>query len=237
MQSGCESTGSARILEWLWRMPWQRKLRNDLSCIDQLVRPGSNQGRVKLTTLELMVLSLEDRRFFHHFGIDLRSVARELLKLMKGKKHGGASTIDMQFVRTATGYKAQTLKRKLYEGLLAILIQFRHCKIEILESYLACAYFGFGLTGAAMTAHKLFGKTADQLNLTEAALMSALLARPRPSHAPLVWRRRVETRARYAIEVYMSGKIGLPSRMRSAAIISPPLQPGEARKLEFPENV
>jgi penicillin-binding protein 2A len=218
-------------------MRWQKKLQDDLLCVDRLVRPASMESRAALNWLELMVLTLEDRRFFRHFGVDLRSVAREVINFMRGKKHGGASTIDMQFVRTATGYKAQTLKRKLYEGLLAILIQFRYGKTEILESYLACAYFGAGMTGAGMTAQKLFGKTADQLDLTEAALMSAMLARPRPSRASLVWQKRIETRARYAIGVYMSGKLRLPRRMRSAVAVSSLLQPGELRNLEFPEIV
>jgi penicillin-binding protein 2A len=218
-------------------MRWQKKLQDDLSRIDRLVRPSSVESRVALNWLELMVLTLEDRRFFHHFGVDPRSVAREVIKLMKGKKYGGASTIDMQFVRTATGYKARTLERKLYEVLLAILIQFRYGKIKILESYLACAYFGFGLTGAEMTAQKLFGKSASQLDLIEAALMSAMLVHPRPSRASLVWQRRIEKRAAYAIEVYLSGKLRLPHQMRSALPVSPPLQPGKQRELEFPEIV
>jgi membrane carboxypeptidase/penicillin-binding protein PbpC len=215
-------------------MLWQKKLQDDLSSIDRLVRPRSMQSRVALNGLDLMVLSLEDRRFFHHFGVDPRSVAREVMKLMKGKKYGGASTIDMQFVRTATGYRAQTFKRKLYEVLLAIVIQFRYDKTEILESYLACAHFGFGLTGAETTARKLFGKALNQLELTEAALMSAMLARPRPSRASLVWQRRIETRAAYAIEVYMSGKLRLPRQMRTALTVFSSLPPGEQRKLEFP---
>jgi penicillin-binding protein 2A len=218
-------------------MRWQKKLQDDLSRVDRLVRPSSMESRVALNGLELMVLSLEDRRFFRHFGVDPRSVAWEVIKLMRGKKYGGASTIDMQFVRTATGYRALTLKRKLYEVLLAMLIQFRYKKIEILESYLACAHFGFGLTGAEATAQKLFGKAVNQLDLTEAALMSAMLARPRPLRASLVWQRRIETRAAYAIEVYMSGKLRLPRQMCSASTVSSPLQPGKQRKIEFPEIV
>lgn len=218
-------------------MRWQKKLQDDLSCVDRLVLTRTGESRAALSGLELMVLSLEDRRFFLHFGVDPWSVAREVIKLTKGRKYGGASTIDMQFVRTATGYREQTLKRKLYEVLLAILIQFRYKKIEILESYLACAHFGSGLTGAEATARKLFGKAADRLDFTEAALMSAMLARPRSSRASLAWQRRIETRAEYAIEVYLAGKLRLSRQMRVASTASFPVQPGERRKFEFPQIV
>jgi len=218
-------------------MRWQRKLQDDLSCVDRLVRRDSRGSRVSLSALEVMVLSLEDRRYFRHFGVDPWSVAREVMKLIRGKKYGGASTIDMQFVRTATGYRAHTLKRKLYESLLATMIQFRYHKIEILESYLACAYFGFRLRGAETTARKLFGKSANQLALNEAALISAMLVYPRPSGASVEWQRRVETRAAYAMEVYMSGKLHLPGQMRSALPVSAPVQRWERPKIEFPEIV
>jgi membrane peptidoglycan carboxypeptidase len=213
------------------------KLQDDLSRVDRLIRSVSMESRAALTRLELMVLSLEDRRFFFHFGVDPWSVAREVMKLLSGRKFGGASTIDMQFVRTATGYRAPTLKRKLYEILLAMLIQFRYDKFAILESYLACAHFGYDLAGADTTSQKLFGKSVNQLDFCEAAFISAMLARPRPSRATVEWQRRVETRAAYAIQVYMSGKVRLPRRVRSALPVPPPLEPGEPPKVDVPETV
>ena len=68
-----------------------------------------------LSSLEVMVLILEDRRFFQHHGVDFISCVRELSRALLLKSHGGASTIDMQLVRTATGYRERTLRRKLYE--------------------------------------------------------------------------------------------------------------------------
>jgi len=205
----------------LGRMNWHAKLKRDLSRIDQSLRRTSKESRVALSKLELMVLVLEDRRFLGHVGVDILSVAREVIKLAAGRKYGGASTIDMQFVRTVTGYRAHTLKRKLYEALLAILIQFRYGKIDILESYLACAYFGSGLSGAEMAAQKVFGKAANELSLTEAAFVSAMLAHPRPSNAPLVWECRIRARAAYAMEVYMSRKLRLRRQSRSPLIVRP----------------
>jgi membrane peptidoglycan carboxypeptidase len=112
----------------------------------------------QLTTLEKLTLALEDRRFFSHRGIDLKSALRECLRAILRRRHGGASTIDMQLVRTATGYRELTLSRKLYEILLAVLIQFRYSKIVILRSYLRCAYFGWNLRGENAAAKKVFGR-------------------------------------------------------------------------------
>src|SRR5260221_147519 len=69
----------------------------------------------QLDVLEIMVLISEDRRFFRHHGFDLKSVAREVFRLLTFRRHGGASTIDMQLIRTITGYRKRTISRKLYE--------------------------------------------------------------------------------------------------------------------------
>jgi membrane carboxypeptidase/penicillin-binding protein len=67
-----------------------------------------------LISVEKMVLVLEDRRFFSHRGFDLQSAIREVSRAIAVQPHGGASTIDMQLVRTATGYRQRTIGRKLY---------------------------------------------------------------------------------------------------------------------------
>ena len=216
-------------------MNWLKKLQDDLSRVDRFVLRGTIEDRAALNWLELMVLCLEDRRFFRHCGVDFRSIAREMIRLLERRRHGGASTIDMQFVRTATGYRKLNLKRKLYEVLLAILIQFRYRKRTILQSYLACAHFGSSLTGAQMTAQKLFSKNINDLCLTEAALMSAMLARPRPLQASHLWQRRIEKRAAYAIEVYRRGKLRLPQIVRSALAVQIPFELDREWKPEFPQ--
>ena len=171
-----------------------------------------------LTALELMTIALEDRRFFHHPGVDARSVLRETLRVLTGRKHGGASTIDMQFVRTVTGFRAPTVKRKVYEAFLALVIQFRHKKLEILRSYLACAYFGSGLIGANAAAQKIFNKNADRLGIEEASLISAMLAYPRPLHGLPRWEQRARRRAAYAVTVFARRKRRLAGPYEMAAM-------------------
>ena len=199
------------IPDWAESSTWFARLRSDLSRIDQNVRrldvrPLPHSPAARLTALELMTIAIEDRRFFHHPGVDVLSILREAIKVLKGRKHGGASTIDMQFVRTVTGYRAPTMKRKIYEGFLALVIQSRHKKLEILRSYLDCAFFGSGLIGANAAAQRVFNKNADRLSLEEASFISAMLAYPRPLQGLPRWEQRARRRAAYAVAVFESRK-------------------------------
>lgn len=151
-----------------------------------------------LDDLEILVLLLEDRRFYTHFGVDYLSVIRELWRASTLRKHGGASTIDMQLVRTATGYKAHTLRRKVYEMLLAYLLNFKYRKIEILRLYLDRAFFGSGLIGINQASQGLYGRHPSDLNFDEKALLAAMLVYPKPRSPEIEWTRKVRRRADYA---------------------------------------
>jgi Transglycosylase/N-acetylmuramoyl-L-alanine amidase len=197
---------------------WLARLQNDLSRIHQYVLPLPRSSSVRLTALELMTIALEDRRFFYHPGVDVPSVVREAIKALRGRRHGGASTIDMQFVRTATGFRAPTFSRKTYEMFLALVIQFRYKKLEILRSYLACAYFGSGLIGANAAAQRLFNKDADRLSFEEASLISAMLAYPRPLDGLPRWEQRARRRAAYAVAVFAARKSRLAGQYKVAPL-------------------
>lgn len=151
-----------------------------------------------LLPVEKMVLILEDRRFFHHNGVDLRSLLREIGRAALLQPHGGASTIDMQFVRTATGFKDKTIRRKMYEIFLAHLIQFRYNKIEILRSYLDCAFFGSRIFGIKKICNRVYHKSPADLSLTEAAEIASMLVYPKPLFPTAKWRAKVSRRADYA---------------------------------------
>lgn len=154
-----------------------------------------------LTELETVILLLEDRRFFQHRGIDWRSVAREIWKMCMLKKFGGASTIDMQFVRTRTGYRKRCLRRKLYEMLLALLLQGRMNKISILRTYLGIVYLGSGITGIQSGAQKVFGKEVFELSDYESACLAAMMVYPRPLKPTSNWQARVDRRAKYGLHL------------------------------------
>jgi hypothetical protein len=186
---------------------WMLKVHGDLLRIHWKVVRWSAYSPEKLTNLEKMVIVLEDRRFPIHPGVDWRSVLREMVRALTFRRHGGASTIDMQFVRTVTGYRNKTLRRKAYEVLLAFLIQYRYRKIEILRSYLACAFFGSHLIGAKRAAMKVFGTAyPDNLDLAQAAYIAAMLVYPRPKIETELWRVKVSRRANYGMMIYLANK-------------------------------
>jgi len=182
------------------------RLHGDLFTIELYIKKSLVYSSDSLTMVEKLTLVLEDRRFFNHQGIDLVSCIREIFRAITFRRHGGASTIDMQLVRTATGYRERTFRRKLYEMLLAWLLQFRYSKIVILRSYLACAFFGSHLIGAESAARKLFNRPANDLSLDEAAVVAALLVYPRPRTPTASWMSRVERRAKYGKRIYVSNK-------------------------------
>ena len=160
----------------------------------------------QLSIVEIMVLISEDRRFFQHRGFDVRSMFRELLRLLTFRRHGGASTIDMQLVRTITGYRERTLRRKLYEIFLAWLIQFRFNKFEILRSYLDRAFYGSHLKGIRAASRKMFAKYPDALSIEEAAEIASMLVYPRPLSPTTAWERKIKRRANYIIRLYPAMK-------------------------------
>lgn len=164
-----------------------------------------------LTTLEKMVLLLEDRRFFQHVGYDYKALVREVIKAISGRKFGGASTIDMQLFRTASDRYERTLRRKVRELVEVIALQRRFTKIQILRTYLSLAYFGTGLKGALQAAIALYPCEFDENDLLEdlsrlsadqAARLAALLVYPKPRVPNPDWLAKVARRTDYALTLY-----------------------------------
>ncbi|MGV1904094.1 biosynthetic peptidoglycan transglycosylase [Agrobacterium cavarae] len=179
---------------------WLIGVHRDLFTIDDFIVEDVSVN--PLNQAEKMILILEDRRYFTHIGIDYRSVLRELFRKLMLKKHGGASTIDMQFVRTATGYKNFSLKRKIYEMFLSFVIQFRYTKIQIFRSYMRYAFFGSGIRGIDDAAWQLYQKNTDALDLQEAATIAAMLVYPKPLVPTSTWHVNINRRANYAMKLY-----------------------------------
>jgi membrane peptidoglycan carboxypeptidase len=176
-----------------------------------LVRTATSLARLRqaaipqcshnLTNLEQLVIVLEDRRFLKHRGLDWRSGAREILKAVTFRRHGGASTIEMQYVRTVTERYERTISRKLQEIVLAFLINYHLDKVTLLRSYLAKAYFGTGLWGADAAAMEMFGKSARGLSIEESAIIASMLVYPRPRVPTPAWQKKVDRRAKYGIRL------------------------------------
>lgn len=166
-----------------------------------------------LSNIEIMVLLLEDRRFFEHVGFDWRSIFREVAQAIRGKRHGGASTIDMQLFRTASNRYERTIRRKVREIIGVIVMQRKFSKIEILRTYLQVAYFGTGLEGVSDAIKAMFPELAyspweepSELTLEQAATIASLLVYPKPRIINANWSTKVRRRADYGIMLYRREK-------------------------------
>jgi len=125
------------------------------------------------------VVAIEDHRFFEHSGIDPRSIARALERdIERGEIAQGGSTITQQYVRLILLGREQTVSRKLREAVLAIQVEHRLSKEEILDRYLNTIYFGNGAYGVEAAADRYFAKSAADVSLAEAALLAALIRAP-----------------------------------------------------------
>ena len=154
-----------------------------------------------LTPLEKMILVLEDRRFFSHPGFDLFSIVRAIIVTLLRGKGGGASTIEQQLVRTITGYHERTITRKIKEIRLAYRVSQQYSKIRILRAYEKLAYFGENVQGVEDAAQRLFGKSTQYLNISEAATVASCLVNPIPSKPKAHWEERIQRRSAYALNV------------------------------------
>lgn len=170
-----------------------------------LARRGSGQGawvtREELPPqLVLAVLATEDRRFYDHWGIDVTAIARAALaNVVAGRVVQGGSTITQQLAKMLFLESDRTLWRKAQEVMLALYLEMRFTKDEILTMYLNRAYFGAGAFGVDAASRRYFSKPAHDVTLTEAAVLAGLLKAP-SRYSPINGFDAAEERARVVLE-------------------------------------
>jgi penicillin-binding protein 1A len=126
------------------------------------------------------ILSIEDRRFYTHWGIDpIRLVGAMVANIIARRPEQGGSTITQQLARNLFLTHEKTLSRKIKEAILAVRIERTYTKDEILEMYLNQIYFGEGAYGIDAAAKVYFGKLVPDLTLPECALLAGLPRNPR----------------------------------------------------------
>jgi len=136
--------------------------------------------------LKAALVATEDRKFYKHSGVDLKGIARAIIKDIKaGEFVEGASTITQQLSKTLFLTPRKTLVRKIKEAILAFQLERRYTKDEILELYLNQVYFGSGAYGVESAAKIFFGKSAKDLSLAESALVAGMPKSP-SRYSPLV---------------------------------------------------
>ena len=144
-------------------------------------------------TMRQAIVAIEDSRFYEHHGVDPKGILRALLKdTSSGAAVQGASTITQQYVRqalvetnaadnntaAAAAATSKNLTRKLTEARYALALEQKLSKDQILEDYLNTVYFGSGAYGISAAAQHYFGETADQLTLTQSALLAGVINNP-----------------------------------------------------------
>jgi penicillin-binding protein 1A len=124
-------------------------------------------------------VAIEDRRFYDHIGIDPFGVSRALVRDVIGRRGvEGGSTLTQQLAKNLFLTQERTLSRKIQEAILALWLERRYSKDQILELYLNRVYFGSGAYGVEAAAQKYFGKSARFVTLPEAALLAGLMKSP-----------------------------------------------------------
>lgn len=144
------------------------------------------------------VLAIEDDRFYQHGGVDYLGIVRAALHNLSGGARQGASTITQQVARNFFLSSEQTLKRKIYEMLLAWKIEQNLTKDQILEVYMNQIYLGQRAYGFASAAQIYYGKKLPELSIAEAAMLAGLPKAP-SAYNPVVNPKRAKARQQYIL--------------------------------------
>jgi penicillin-binding protein 1A len=168
------------------------------------VRGSQYAPPIDLDTLPAYVpaafVSVEDRRFYQHWGFDIRGMARAVVAdLTRHRMAEGASTITQQLARDLFLTPIQTPKRKIQELILAIELEHQFTKKQILSLYMNRVYFGAGAYGIESAAETFFNKPASKLSVGEAALLAGLLKSP-THYSPVSEQDRASLRATIVLD-------------------------------------
>lgn len=121
------------------------------------------------------IIAIEDHEFYEHGAIAPESILRAMLvNIIEGEISQGGSTLTQQFVKNTFLTHEQTMARKIEEAILALVLEEKYSKDEILEMYLNSTYFGAGAEGIHQASKVYFGRHVSHLTLAEAAVLAAL---------------------------------------------------------------
>ena len=167
---------------------WLKKSDLAVSFLDRYGNPIGSRGIKHNDSIPLedfpdnlikATLATEDRRFYDHFGIDIAGTARALVtNAQAGGVRQGGSSITQQLAKNLFLSNERTIERKVNEAFLAVWLETRLSKNEILKLYLDRAYMGGGTFGVDGAAHFYFNKSARDVNLAESAMLAGLFKAP-----------------------------------------------------------
>jgi penicillin-binding protein 1A len=162
------------------------------------------------------MVSVEDRRFHSHIGVDPIGIGRALwVRASGGRWRQGASTITQQLARNVFLNNNRTFTRKFREIVLAMALEWNFSKEQILELYLNKVYFGGGAYGIDSAARKFFGHSGEQINLSEAAIIAGLVKAP-SHYSPTADAKAAVERAKIVLDVLQTN--GTITATQAAAV-------------------
>ena len=170
---------------------------NIITCIysddGEIIGEYALQKRIEITYEEIpevlknAIIATEDARFYNHHGIDykgiLRAVKEDIKLILKPRKLHGGSTISQQLVKQLFLHPKQTVRRKLKEAILALQLERKYSKEEILTMYCNQFNLGHGAYGVEAASQLYYGKHVSELNLEESALITGIFRAP-TSYSP-----------------------------------------------------
>ena len=161
-------------------------------------------------------VAIEDRRFYRHWGIDPRGIARAMVAdLRGGGVREGGSTITQQLAKTNFLSSDRTIKRKAQEVIIAFWLEAWLTKQQILSRYLSSVYFGDGVYGLRAAAHHYFNRDPQDLNLAQSAMLAGMVQAPSrlaPTHNLAAAQKRSE------LVLQAMASTGVISRWRAASV-------------------
>jgi penicillin-binding protein 1A len=181
------------VILWLtWSLPLHRALEPmptpTLVLVTADGKPFARRGSYKEAPVDAARLpahvtsafiAIEDRRFNRHMGVDIRAIGRAFMaNLRSGSVRQGGSTITQQLAKNAFLSSERSLRRKAQEAVIALYLEARLSKAEILSRYLSSIYFGDGVFGLRAAARHYFDKAPGALTLGEAAMLAGIVKAP-----------------------------------------------------------
>ena len=192
--------------------------------------PIARRGAIKEAPVDVTKLnpltpaafvSIEDRRFYRHWGIDPRGIARALLAdLRGGGVRQGGSTITQQLAKTSFLSGDRTIKRKAQEVIIAFWLEAWLTKQEILSRYLSSVYFGDGVYGLRAAARHYFHRDPENLSLAQSAMLAGMVQAP-SRLAPTQHLAAAQKRSRIVLAAMGDTGAISQARARSTALARP----------------
>jgi penicillin-binding protein 1A len=192
------------------------------------VRGAIKEAPVDVTKLNPLTpaafVAIEDRRFYRHWGIDPRGMARAFVADMRGGGvRQGGSTITQQLAKTNFLSGDRTIRRKAQEIIIAFWLEAWLTKQEILSRYLSSVYFGDGVYGLRAAAHHYFNRDPEKLNLAQSAMLAGLVQSP-SRLAPTHHLAAAQKRSRLVLQAMADTGIISEARAESTVLARPATQ-------------